>query len=121
VSETTLTFADADPDTTPSISATEGAVSVTVKVRTTGTATLTHQAAGDLVDAAKTIAITNVTWTASGTGFVAGTMDKDTPQSAGSWAGSANETGTLTYSLANSWGYEVGSYAASSTFTLTAP
>jgi hypothetical protein len=48
-----INFPDTDPDTTP-IPATENSVDVTVKVRTgsTSTATLTHQAAGDLTNAA---------------------------------------------------------------------
>jgi len=121
----TVNFPDADPDTTPSIAATENTVDVDVKVRTgsSSTATLTHLASDDLKSGSNTILIGNVTWTASGTGFVAGTMNKTTPQSAGSWTGSGQRTGTFSYFLANSWDYPgvASSYSASSTYTLTAP
>lgn len=119
----TINFPDADPDTTPSIAASENPVSVNVKARTgsASTVTLTHRAAGDLDSGTDTIAITNVTWTATGTGFVAGTMSTGSDVSAGSWTGSTNESGTFSYSLANSWSYAPGSYTASSTYTLTAP
>ena len=119
----TLTFPDADPETVPSINATEGAVSITAKARTSaaGAVTLTLLAGGDLTSGANTIAISNVTWTASGTGFVAGTMNKTTAQSVGSWTGSGTQTGTASFKLANSWNYATGSYTGSATYTLTAP
>ena len=120
---TTMTFTNQDPDTTPAIAASENAVSVTAKVRTgaASLATLTVLTGGDLTSGTNTIAISNVTWTASGTGFVPGTMNKTTAQSVGSWTGSGVRNGTLSFSLANSWSYATGSYAATSTFTLTAP
>jgi len=123
LTKSAITFPDADPDGTPSIPANENAVSVTAKVRTgsASTATLTHLAAGDLVSGSDTIAISNVTWTASGTGFQAGTMSKATAQTAGSWVGPGNNSGSFSYFLANSWSYATGSYAASSAYTLTAP
>ena len=121
--QTAINFPDADPDVTASIPAAENAVSVTAKVRTgsSSTATLTHLAAGDLVSGSDTILIGNVTWTASGTGFQPGTMNKTTAQTAGSWTGSGNRTGSFSYFLANSWSYATGNYTASTTYTLTAP
>ena len=118
-----INFADADPDTSPSISATENPVSVTAKVRTgaSSIATLTHLASGDLTSGSNTIAISNVTWTATGSGFVAGTMNRTTAQSAGSWTGSGSYSGTFSYSIVNSWSYATGNYTASTTYTLTAP
>jgi hypothetical protein len=120
-----ISFADADPDVTPSIASTPASISVTAKVRTgsASTATLSHQAADDLKNAAlDIIAISNVTWTASGTGFIAGTMSKSAPVTAASWTGSGSHTdGSFSYFLANSWSYATGSYSASSTYTLTAP
>jgi hypothetical protein len=120
--QSAIHFTNADPDTTPSIAATENAVTVSSKVRlTTGnTATLTHVAGGDLTSGSDTIAISNVTWTASGTGYVAGTMNKTTGQSAGSWTTNGNHTGTFSYFLANSWSYAVGTYTATTTYTLAA-
>ena len=119
---TTINFPDADPDSGP-ISATENPVDVTAKVRTgaASTATLTCLAGGNLISGGDSIAISNVTWTATGSGFVAGTMSSTVPQSAGSWTGSGNNPGTFSYSLANSWDYEIGNYAATVTYTLTAP
>ena len=121
IGQAAIHFPDADPDATSSIPATENAVSVTAKVRTgsASTATLTHLAADDLKSGSDTIGINNVTWTASGTGFQAGTMNKTTPQTAGSWTTSGNRDGTFNYFLANSWNYAVGSYTASSTYTLS--
>ena len=106
-----------------SIPATENPVNVTAKVKTgsASTATLTVLAAGDLTSGGDTIAITNVSWTATGTGFIAGTMSKTTAQSAGSWTGSGNRSGTFSYVLANSWSYATGTYTANATYTLTAP
>jgi hypothetical protein len=121
--QSAINFPDADPDMVNPIDATENAVSVTAKVRTgaSSTATLTHLAGGDLMSGTDTILIGNVTWTAAGAGFQAGTMNKSSAQTAGSWTGSGNRSGTFSYFLANSWSYATGTYAASSTYTLTAP
>ena len=118
-----INFPDADPDTSPSVANIENAVTVTAKVRTgaASNATLTHLAGGDLTSGSNTIAISNVTWTVTGAGFVAGTMNKTTAQSAGSWTGSGSYSGTFSFSIVNSWSYATGSYAASTTYTLTAP
>jgi hypothetical protein len=119
----TITFSDADPDSTTSILANEGAINVSAKVRTgaSSDATLTLLAAGDLTSGSDSIAIGNVIWGAGGTGFTAGTMSKSSPVTVGSWRGSGSRSGTMTFSLANSWSYATGSYSATSTFTLTAP
>jgi hypothetical protein len=119
----TINFADADPDTTPSIPATENAVNVSAQSRTgsSSTVTLTVLAGGDLISGGDTIGINNVTWTVSGAGYVAGTMNKTVAQSAGSWTGPGTQNGTFSFFLANSWSYAPGSYAASATYTLTAP
>lgn len=119
----TVSFANADPDTTPSIAATEGAISVTAKAKTSaaGSVTLTIVAANDLTSGSDTIAISNVTWTVTGAGFVAGTMNKTVAQSVASWTGSGERSGTQSYALANSWSYATGSYSVAATYTLTAP
>ncbi|MCX6549744.1 MAG: hypothetical protein NTY02_01850 [Acidobacteria bacterium] len=123
LSSSTVSFANADPDTTPSIAATEGAITITAKGKTaTGsTISLTVLAAADLTSGSDTIPISNVTWTASGTGFAAGTMSKSAAQTVGSWTTSGSRAGTQTYALANSWNYPTGSYTATATYTLTAP
>jgi hypothetical protein len=61
-----------------------------------------------------------MTWTATGTGYVAGTMNT-TAQPAGSWTGPGQRIGTFSYFLANSWSYTVGNYSTSINYTLTAP
>jgi len=123
LSSSTVSFANADPDTTPSIPATEGALTVTAKGKTaTGSPiTLTVLAAGDLRSGADAIPITNLTWTATGAGFTAGTMSTSTAQTVGAWTGSGSRVGTQTYTLANSWSYPTGSYSTTATYTLTAP
>ena len=66
-----LTFADADPDVTPTLTA--PALSVDVKARTTGGAsvTLTVQASDDLkTPGGDIIDISGLTWTATGGSFV---------------------------------------------------
>jgi hypothetical protein len=123
LSRNTVAFPDADPDVTPSIPATGGAITVDAKGKTGAASliTLTLVAATDLTSGGDTIAISNVTWTATGAGFVAGTMSTATAQTVGSWTGSGNRSGTQSYVLANSWSYATGSYTAAATYTLTAP
>jgi len=115
-----ITFADADPDVTPTLTAT--AFSVDVKARTTaaGTVSLTVSAP-NFTSGSDSIPIGNLQWTATGTAFATpGTMSTSAI-SAGSWTGSGNQAGTHTYTLANSWAYNTGSYGTTITYTLTAP
>lgn len=122
LNRTSISFPDSDPNTVPSIPA-----NVTVAATVTATTnvgmliTLNVLAQGDLVSGGNTIPINNITWTATGTGFIAGTMSKTTSQLAGQWTTSVNRTGTFSYRLANSWSYATGSYTQSVTYTLTAP
>jgi hypothetical protein len=121
-----ITFPNSDPDTVLSIPSSPVSIDVETRVKTgsSGTVNLTVLANGDLsstVPTNETIAISNVTWTATGTGFIAGTMNKTTAQSAGTWTGSGRRDGTFSYFLANSWSHPVGTYSATATYTLTAP
>ena len=115
-----VAFADADPETTPIISA--AALDITVKARTSPseTVTLTVVADGDFQGTAGTIGISNLSWLVSGTGFATGTAAL-TDVTVGSWGGPGTRNGTQTYRLANSWAYAVGSYTATLTYTLTVP
>jgi hypothetical protein len=120
---TTISFADASPTTSPTIAA-NSTVAVTAKVRTAAnsTATLVAASSGNLTSGSDTIPINAVSWTASGVPFIAGTLNAVTAQSAATFAsGSGSYNGTYTFTLANSWSYNVGSYAATVTYTLTAP
>jgi hypothetical protein len=122
VSSATLTFPNADPDTVARIPASEGPLTVTVASRSTsGSAiVLTVQASDDLRSGLATIAVSALTWTASGIGFLGGTMSK-TAQTVGSWTTTGNSTGVLTFGFANGWTYSVGSYRTTITYTLTVP
>ena len=116
-----VAFVDADPETTPILSA--AALNITVKARTgnTETVTLTVAADDDLTEAGgATIGISNLSWQVTGAGFAAGTA-ATTDVSVGSWTGSGSHSGTQTYRLANSWAYATGNYSVTLTYTLTAP
>ena len=123
IAPSTINFPDADPDVTPTIPANENSVVVLASVRTSaaGVSTLTCLANGDLASGSNNIAISNVSWVASGTGYVNGTMSKAAAQSVGSWTGSGANVGNIDFNLANSWAYNVGSYTQTVTYTLTAP
>lgn len=116
-----ITFADADPDVVPTM--TSSAVNIDVKARTSAGAsvTLTVLASGDLVSGSDAIAINNLTWAVTGSGFQAGTADKTTAQTVGSWTGSGSPAGSQTFSLPNSWTYNTGSYTVTLNYTLTVP
>ena len=116
-----VTFNDADPDVTPLLTA-AAALSVDVKARTAAASnvTLTVESNGDLDNGSATIGISNLTWTVTGTNFVAGTMGT-TASTLASYTGGGNHTGQQTYRLVNSWNYATGTYTATITYTLTAP
>lgn len=121
-SSATLTFPNGNPDVVPRIPASEGPLSVTVKSRSRpGSAiVLTVQASDDLRSGLATIVVSALTWTASGTGFLGGTMSR-TAQTVGSWTTTGNATGLLTFGLLNAWTYSSGTYTTTITYTLTAP
>jgi hypothetical protein len=123
----TINFPDTNPDTLLSIPSNPASLAVvaTAKTGSAGAVTLKVQANGDLtstVPTAETIPIGNVTWTATGAGFAAGTMTKTAPgATCGSWTGSGKFSGTFSYFLANSWTLPVGTFSQTATYTLTAP
>jgi TRAP-type mannitol/chloroaromatic compound transport system substrate-binding protein len=116
-----MTFADADPDSVPTLTA--GAINIAVRTRTpaAGAVNLTVQATGDLsAGGGATIPINQLTWSATGTGYVAG-VSATTAQTVGAWTGSGNRAGTQTYSLPNSWDYATGTYTTTLNYTLSVP
>ena len=119
----TISFPDANPESVLSIPASVNPISVTSNMRTgsSSTSTLSCLADGDLVSGGNTIPITNISWQATGNGYVLGTMSRTIGQTAGSWTGPGSRTGTFDYFLANSWSYVPGVYSAGITYTLTAP
>jgi hypothetical protein len=126
---TTITFPDADPDITANIPANENGAIVTAKVKTgslANSAYLNVLATDDLKSGTDTIAITNVTSTAtnsSGSFFLAGpiTWSKTSPGVTVGQGNSGSFAGTFNWFLANSWTYPTGAYTAHATYTLTAP
>jgi hypothetical protein len=122
LSSAALTFPDADPDTVPSIQASQGPITVTAKARTSpnGTITLTVRASDDLRSGVNTIPASNVTWVASGAGFGNGTLSASTAQAVATWTGSGVRTGTQTFFFRNVWSYATGTYTLTITYTLSA-
>lgn len=116
---TVLHFPSADPSSVPSIPAQENPITIAISTVGLGTWTVTLLAGGDLQSGTDTIPISKMHWTASGTAFVSGTVNKLIPQSlgAGVFGGSATQ-GTLQFYLDNSWTYPVGTYTQ--TLLLTA-
>ena len=118
-----ITFADADPDTVTTL--TSSGLNVTVKARTAPTAnvTLTVLASGDLTAGAGiNIPVSSLTWSSASSGFVVnGANNVSTAQSVGTWAGSGARTGSLVFSLPNSWTYATGTYSTTLNYTLSVP
>ena len=107
VSATTQTFPNSDPDTVPQVLASEGPLTITTKGRTApgNQIILSVLASNDLQAGLNVIAISALTWTASGAGFVGGTMNKAVAQQVALFGSSGNFTGTQTYRFANAWTY----------------
>ena len=121
VSETAISFADQDPDIPTPIPA-NTAIDITVKARGGGgIVSLTVQADGNLVDGSKSIAISALKWTSTGTNFNPTGTSNTSPVTVMSFSGSGNRSGTQNYTLDNSWDYVTGSYGTSLTYTLTVP
>lgn len=125
VSPTSVTFASADPDTTPSILAPPIVVSVRVR-QNQGNAPwqLTVLANGNLISGSQTVDITNVTWTATpAPPYQNGTLSRTVAQRVAAGTGNVNPAsdGSLTFRLANSWTYSAGTYTQTIVFTLSAP
>jgi hypothetical protein len=121
VSSSSLTFPDSDPDTIPLVPASPAVISITAKSRTPpgGEVTLTVEATDDLRSGVTTIPASSITWTATGPGFVSGTLGR-TPQTVASWTGSGVRTGTQTFLFQNLWTYSIGTYTVTMIFTLSA-
>jgi hypothetical protein len=123
VSTATISFADANPDLVPLVTGTPAPVTITVRVSGNGQGNwLLTIAANDLLRSGPdTIGVNNITWVASGPPFQAGTLALAPGQTVASGTKNANDTGTVTFRLANLWTYAPGNYTTTATFTLTAP
>jgi hypothetical protein len=122
LSTLSISFPDADPDTVPIIQASQGAVTITAKARTSvnGAVTLTVRATDHLRSGLDTIPASHITWTTSGPGFSGGTLSAASAQTVAVWTGSGVRTGTQTFFFRNLWTYATGTYTVTMTFTLTA-
>ena len=117
-----ITFADADPDVTPTM--TSAAVTIDVKARTSSRKQRDphDEADDDLSRGSDTIAIANLTWTAAGAGFAAGTMSKSRgAERRIRGPARGTQSGTQTYKLVNTGRTRRASTAPTITYTLTAP
>ncbi|MGQ9922154.1 MAG: hypothetical protein ACUVRZ_12625, partial [Desulfobacca sp.] len=122
ISPNAISFPDADPDTVPAIAAQGNPVRVEIIARSAGQLTLTARATTHLVSGSETIACNHVTWQATGAGFQDGCLLLQTEVPVGKWLplGVARIQGSLSFWLANSWHYAVGTYKATVVFTATA-
>ena len=123
LSTNSITFADADPDAVPDIPANPPAITITAKARATAGSqvTLTAQATDDLRSGLDTIPASNVIWTATGAGFLPGTLSRMAPRPVAAWNGSGVHSGAQSYSFRNLWTYAAGTYTLTVVYTLSAP
>ena len=99
------------------------AVSVQARARVAPTQALVVTVAADdthFDETTDTIPVTALTWTATGTNFVNGTMG-NTAVNVAQWTGPSNQTGTQSYTLANSWSYAPGTHVVTLPYTLATP
>jgi hypothetical protein len=134
VSPDTVSFPDANPTTTPSIPASAAVVwGVKVQVPLADMAAPWSASAlsnGDLQSGPDTIAIPNVSWTSVDVSAVkctnctcfAGTASSVASQLVFAGTGSTDGfTCRATFSLANSWSYDPGSYSQTMVITASSP
>ena len=123
ISPLSVSFASADPDTSPFVTA--APVVITVRVRqNSGPWTLTVLAGGDLIAGSAAVDITNVSWTATpAPPYQNGTLSKTVAQRLATGTGTVNpaQNGSVTFRLVNSWTYSAGIYTQTVVFTLSAP
>ena len=119
---TTITFAAADPDTVPLISASPIRITYIALGQGANPWTITVEAEGQLVSGTSTIPISNVSWIATPTPtFRNGTLST-VPQVLATGTGLALlQSGDVTFRFTNSWNYNVGTYTQTVTFTLSSP
>lgn len=123
LSAATIAFPDADPDTVPLIPATAGPILITAKSRATAGAqvVLAVQATDDLRSGVSVIPASNITWTGSGVGFVAGTLSTSSPVTVAAWTGSGIRSGSQQFFFRNLWTHPTGTYTLTMIYTLSAP
>lgn len=123
LSTASLSFPDADPDAIPQVPSSGGPMLITAKARANPGAqvTLTVQASDDLRSGVNVLPASNITWTATGPGFVAGTLSASSPVTVATWTGSGVRNGTQQLYFRNLWTHPTGTYTVSLLYTLSAP
>ncbi len=124
LSSTGVSFPDSNPDLVPQVPGTPGPLVVTVKARTTLNATvrLSVLASDDLRSGVRTIPASNITWTATGAGFVAGNAESDDAADRGHrGSGRASAPAIRACSSRNVWTHPTGTYTLTMTYTLSSP
>lgn len=124
LSTTSIAFpAAGDPDTTPTLAAPALTITYGITDRNRkDTWTLTMLASGDLVAGGAVIPISNLTWTATpAPPFRSGTMSATVAQMLATDTTDVTppRTGTVVFSLVNSWSFYAGTYSQTIVFTLT--
>lgn len=123
LSTATASFPDADPDAVPQIPSAGGPILITAKSRAQPgmQVLLTVQAPDDLRSGINVIAASNITWTATGAGFVGGTLSTLSPVTVAMWTGSGVRSGSQQLYLRNLWTHPTGTYTVSLLYTLSSP
>jgi len=123
LSSTSITFADADPDALAEVPSSPAAITIVAKARAAAGSqvTLTAQASDDLRSGLDTIPASSISWSATGPGFVGGTLSRTAPRPVATWSGSGVRTGAQSYRFGNQWTYAAGTYTLSVVYTLSAP
>lgn len=123
ITPSAFTFPSADPDVTPVVSSPALTIRYRVQQNQGAQWRITVLANGNLEASGATIPISNVTWNATpAPPFQNGTLNSTVEQLVASGAGNAStRTGTITFSLVNSWNYAAAVYAQTLVFTISAP
>jgi hypothetical protein len=96
-------------------------VSITAKMRATpgATVTLTLIASDYLRSGVTVLPASHITWTATGTGFTGGTVDRLVPRLVATWVGSGVQAGSQSFRFRNLWSHPSGTYTLTLLYTLT--
>jgi hypothetical protein len=122
LSTASISFPDADPDAVPQIPSSGGPLVITAKSRAPAGAliVLSIHAADDLRSGIHVIPASNITWTATGPGFVGGTLSTSEVTVA-TWTGSGVRGGSQQFFLRNLWTHPTGTYTLTMIYTLSTP
>jgi hypothetical protein len=124
ITPSSFSFPSADPDLAPVVSSPTLTIRYRVQQNQGAQWRITVLANGDLQSGSTSIPITNVTWMATPSPpFQNGTLSSTVEQLLASGTGNSNpaRTGTITFTLVNSWNYAAGVYSQSFVFTISAP